>query len=183
MLGGTLLLLLFCLQALPSESTHCDVCVNGAKYCDATWLPYPNMNRALLGIDIAKKHPMPTKAEEDPSVRSTIFNSVYRNTLLGGMEPHTFIHATDSLVCSAGFEEHSWENMKDYIKGSAESSMSSWNLGYEGPTIIAGVEKGPVSISATLPPNTASYGQSNRDSSASMEKWIYFFLKSPMQCL
>ena len=31
---------------------YCDT----ATPCDPTWLPAPNLNRALLGIDIAKKH-------------------------------------------------------------------------------------------------------------------------------
>ena len=54
---------------------YCD----SATPCDPTWLPAPNLNRALLGIDLAKKHPMPLKPEGDPSYRGTIFNAVFRN--------------------------------------------------------------------------------------------------------
>ena len=72
------------------SSAHCDVCVNGAQYCDPTWLPEPNLNRALLGVDIAKKHPMPLKPEGDPSYRGIIFNSVFRNTEQGNREHGTW---------------------------------------------------------------------------------------------
>ena len=47
----------------------CSVCVGDAHYCDPTWLPEPNLNRALVGIDITKKVPMPLTPGGDPSTK------------------------------------------------------------------------------------------------------------------
>ena len=35
----------------------CTVCTNNVEYCDPTWLPEPNLNYALRGIDITMKRP------------------------------------------------------------------------------------------------------------------------------
>ena len=88
------------------------VCVNGADYCDPTWLPGPNLNRALLGIDLAKRGPMHKDPDGDPSYPGgIIFNSVYRNIEQGDMNPFNFIHLTNRPICHDQFEEYSWETL------------------------------------------------------------------------
>ena len=47
----------------------CSVCVGDTHVCDPTWLPEPNLNRALVGIDITKKVPMPLTPGGDPSTK------------------------------------------------------------------------------------------------------------------
>ena len=137
--------------------------------CDPTWLPAPNLNRALLGIDIARRHPMPLKPEGDPSYRGTIFNAVYRNADCC-MEPYSFIHLTDSLVCTADFEKHSWESMLEFTIGNDRNSMSDWNIGFSGNVTGA---VGAAIGSITQPSFSASYGQSQSENSSALGNFFH----------
>ena len=104
-------------QYQPITFDACDVCVANQDYCSPGWLPVPNLNLALKGIDIGKKQPMPLKPDGDPSVRGIIFNSVHRNEDYGNMEVNNFLHLTDRLVCTSEFETQAWTNMEEYIHG------------------------------------------------------------------
>ena len=147
--------------------------MNDAEYCDPTWTPEPNLFRALLGIDIAKKHPMPLKPEGDPSYPGgLIFNPMFRDLEFGNMDIYPFVTTTDHTICRAEFNEDSWETMDQFIKGSALSSMSDWNIGFTGPEITVEGEYEGVGGSITVPPNSASYGQGDSESSSSMEAFF-----------
>merc|ERR1719369_1415995 len=151
----------------------CVGCPNGNLNCDPTWLPKPNLNRALLGIDIAKKHPMPLKPEGDPAFKQIIFNAVYRDETLGNMDVFSFIQPIDNVDCSKEFQSTSWGSMDEYIKGSSSSSMSNWYSGYQGPEISFGVEvPGLVEGSITMPPATSSNKNENSDDADSMQKFF-----------
>merc|ERR1719369_598135 len=151
----------------------CVGCPNGNLNCDPTWLPKPNLNRALLGIDIAKKHPMPLKPEGDPAFKQIIFNAVYRDETLGNMDVFSFIQPIDNVDCSKEFQSTSWGSMDEYIKGSSSSCMSNWYSGYQGPEISFGVEvPGLVEGSITMPPATSSNKNENSDDADSMQKFF-----------
>ena len=148
-----------------------DCSCESATPCDPTWLPAPNLNRALLGIDIAKKHPMPLKPEGDPSYRGTIFNAVYRNPDQGNMEPFSFIHLTDSLVCTADFEKYSWESMGEYTIGIDRNSMSDWNIGFKVGDATLGATANAwknYTGSITQPTFSAHYGQTETEKSSAL---------------
>ena len=120
-----------------------------------------NVNKPLfsiLGIDLAKKHPLPISPLADQSSKGIIFNSAYRNLCRGNMETYDFLQLTGDLVCSSQFTEYSWSNMEQYIKGTSESSMFSWQVGFTGPeiTLSIGLPKDIGDVSVTLPPNTAT---------------------------
>ena len=128
----------------PERISTCVACVANSDYCDPSWTPKPNMNRALLGIDIAKKHPMPVNYNGDPSFKSKIFIPMYREekgTGEGTMNLYPFVQHTDNLHCSAEFESSSSANMKQYIKSSAHSSMSGWSIGYTGPKVTGTISE------------------------------------------
>ena len=160
-------------QYQPITFDACDVCVANQDYCSPGWLPVPNLNLALKGIDIGKKQPMPLKPDGDPSVRGIIFNSVHRNEDYGNMEVNNFLHLTDRLVCTSEFETQAWTNMEQYIHGTSESSMSNWDVGFTGPEITIEAEIPDIGdISMTPPPNSFSYGQGNSDSNSNMENFF-----------
>ena len=72
------------------------------------------------------------------------------------MELYIFIQLMNNVVCTSLFEEQSWENMEEYLKGSAESSMSGQSIGYTGPQVSAEWDFWSVKGSITPPPNLAS---------------------------
>jgi len=152
---------------------RCDICVSGAAYCDPTWLPRPNLNRALLGIDIAKKHSMPTNPEINPSVKNRIFSSTYRNKETGGMDYFHFISFTDKLACRGVYDTQSWDTMDKFIQGSAKSTMSDWNIGYTGPKATISVGEDGIGASITPPPNFANEGDGTSGRSSKMEAFFH----------
>ena len=102
-----------------------------------------------------------------------MFNSVYRNDTFGNMDVYTFITMTSELICDELFEEASWGTVEDYIYGSSQTHMESWNLGFQGPEISATVgEEGVFGFTITPPPNTASHSASNSDASAAMSQFF-----------
>ena len=117
-----------------------------------------NLFFSILGIDLAKKHPLPISPTADQSSRGIIFNSAYRNECHGNMETYDFIQLTGDLVCSAQFSEYSWSTMEQYIEGTSKTSMFSWQVGFTGPEISAtiGLPQDIGDVSVTLPPNTAT---------------------------
>ena len=113
------------------------------------------------------------KPEGDPSFRNPLFifnDPVDCDGLL------SFVHTARRLVCSADFESEAFDTLESYIYGSSKSSMSSWSLSYEGPEVsgTVGVPIGPAEASITVspPPNTASYGEEDSESSSSLEKFF-----------
>ena len=153
----------------------CNVCVANQDYCNPDWLPALNLNMALRGTDIAKKYPLPSGPDGDPSVRGIIFNAVKRDFDHGNMEPYTFYTYNPDIQCDSEFDTKAWTNLKQYIHGSSDSSMSNWDVGYNGPKITAKLEIPDIgSISMTPPPNSASYGQGKSHSNLDM---AYFFTK------
>ena len=118
-----------CIKHIEEEAPNND-CDNHV----ATWRPKPNIDRAMLGIDIALMKPMPLKPQQNPAYKMPIFKSVYQDSK-GLFQPYSFYSFTDNLVCNAAFEEKSWNDMESYVHGSGSSSMSSWSLGYQGPKI------------------------------------------------
>ena len=105
-----------------------------ANDCDnsvPTWRPKPNIDSAMLGIDLAHMKPMP-KPEKNPARKMPIFQSVYQDSQ-GLFQPHTFFGQTDILICSPNFKEESWSwnGTQSYLA----SSMSDWSLGYQGPEV------------------------------------------------
>ena len=151
----------------------CTVCTNNVEYCDPTWLPEPNLNYALRGIDITMKRPMPLKPEGDPSFKGLVFNSVFRDTEFGNMQPYDFIHLNDILVCTDEFEEESWKTMDEYIYGTSKSHMQDWSLGFKGPEVEFTVGVDDIfGMTITPPPNSASYGQGEVEDSSQMEAFF-----------
>jgi hypothetical protein len=113
------------------------------------------------------------KPEGDPSFRNPLFifnDPVDCDGLL------SFVHTARRLVCSADFESEAFDTLESYIYGSSKSSMSSWSISYEGPEVsgTVGVPIGPAEASITVspPPNTASYGEEDSESSSSLEKFF-----------
>ena len=87
-------------------------------------------------------------------------------------DDNSFIQANGRLVCSAQFESTAYNNLQDYISGTSHETMSSWELGYEGPQVEIGVEKGPLSLTITPPPNSASVGSSSSDKNSDFSKFF-----------
>ena len=113
------------------------------------------------------------KPEGDPSFRNPLFifnDPVDCDGLL------SFVHTARRLVCSAAFESEAFDTLESYIYGSSKSSMSSWSISYEGPEVsgTVGVPIGPAEASITVspPPNSASYGEEDSESSSSLEKFF-----------
>lgn len=113
------------------------------------------------------------KPEGDPSFRNSLFqfdNPADCDGLL------SFVQTARRLVCSADFEAEAFDSLESYIYGSSKSSMSSWSLSYTGPEVsgTVGVPIGPAEASITVspPPNSASYGVEDSESSSSLE--IFF---------
>jgi len=160
-------------KSVEMKTSTCNVCVNGADYCDPTWLAEPNLNRALLGIDLAKRRPMPKNPEGDPSYPGgIIFNSAFRNTGEGNMKPFPFIHLTNRPICNDDFEESSWDTLEEFLKGSTKSSTSGSSIGYTGPKVTVSAKYEGIGVSAKIPPNSASDGGGSSDSSSKMS---FFF--------
>ena len=72
-----------------------------------------------IGIDLAKRHPLPISPLADQSSKGIIFNSAYRNPCKSNMETYDFLQVTGDLVCSAQFTEYSWSNLEEYIRGTS----------------------------------------------------------------
>ena len=103
--------------------------------CDntvSTWRPKSNIDRAMLGIDIAKMKPMPIMPEQNPAFKMPIFKSVFQDSN-GLFQPYSFYSLTDNLICSPTFKEDFWNSMKDYVLDSASSTLSDWRLGVYSP--------------------------------------------------
>ena len=138
------IVLTLCLSNFSAFATNdCDNTVS-------TWRPKSNIDRAMLGIDIAKMKPMPMKPELNPALKMPIFTSVYQDSN-GLFQPYSFYSFSDNLICNPNFKEEYWNNMKDYILDSASSLMSDWSLGYQGPE--ASFDEFGATI--TPPPNSA----------------------------
>ena len=123
----------------------------------------------ITGIDISKKHPLPLKPEGDPSFRNPLFifnDPVDCDGLL------SFVHTARRLVCSADFESEAFDSLESYIYGSSKSKMSSWSLSYTGPEVSGTVGTEGASITVSPPPNSASYGEEDSESSSSLEEFF-----------
>ena len=113
------------------------------------------------------------KPEGDPSFRNLLFqfdNPADCDGLL------SFVQTARRLVCSADFKAEAFDSLESYIYGSSKSSMSSWSLSYTGPEVsgTVGVPIGPAEASITVspPPNSASYGEEDSESSSSLEEFF-----------
>ena len=88
----------------------------------------------------------------------------------------SFVHTKRILECSTVFKQEAFTSFEAYIYGSSASSMSSWSLGYTGPEVsgTVGVPIGPAEAEITVspPPNSASYGEEDSESSSSLEKFF-----------
>jgi len=81
---------------------------------------------------------LPTSCDRcngDPPYGAIVFKSVFWNTDQIKLEPYSIIQLTNNLFCTSEFEEQSWENMIEYLKGSAKSTMSGQSIGYSGPQV------------------------------------------------
>ena len=113
-------------------------------------VPCPNLNCALLSLAIAKKRPMIIHLMVPLSL------TLCFETLTKNMELYSFIELTNNVVCTSEFETQSWEDREEYLKGSAESSMSGQSIGYTGPQVSAEWDFWSVKGSITPSPNLAS---------------------------
>ena len=102
---------------------------------------------------------LPTSCDRcngDPPYGAIVFKSVFWNTDQIKLEPYSIIQLTNNLFCTSEFEEQSWENMIEYLKGSAKSTMSGQSIGYTGPQVSSEWDFWSVKGSITPPSNSAS---------------------------
>ena len=97
-------------------STELNVCTGGAGYCDATWKSYPNINSALLGIDLPSLNPVPNDFISEPGVRNQIFQATYREEF-GNIAQYDFVQPIDDLRCSMKFDESVYNTFEELIAG------------------------------------------------------------------
>ena len=120
-------------------------------------------------MDIAKKHPLPLKPEGDPSFRNQLFEFREAGACDGIL---SFVQLSRRLVCTADFESVSWGSLEEYIYGSSASSMSNWGMGYTGPEVSGTIGVPEASITISPPPNSASYGEGDSESSSTLEEFF-----------
>jgi hypothetical protein len=123
----------------------------------------------ITGIDITKKHPLPLKPEGDPSFRNQLFEFRDPGACDGTL---SFVQLSRRLVCTSDFESVSWGSLEQYIYGSSASSMSSWDIGYTGPEVSGTIGIPGFSVTVSPPPNSASYGEEDSESSSSLEEFF-----------
>ena len=102
---------------------------------------------------------LPTSCDRcngDPPYGTIVFKSVFWNTDQIKLEPYSIIQLMNNLFCTSEFEEQSWENMIEYLKGSAKSTMSGQSIGYTGPQVSSEWDFWSVKGSITPPSNSAS---------------------------
>ena len=113
------------------------------------------------------------KPEGDPSFRNQLFE--FRDPA-DCDDMLSFVQTSRRIVCTADFEAEAFNSLESYIYGSSKSAMSSWSLSYTGPEVsgTVGVPIGPAEASITVspPPNSASYGEEDSESSSSLEEFF-----------
>ena len=147
-----LLLALITSLAVAEKDCDCDVCArNPADFCDSSWLPYPNLNAALFGVDRPSLNPVPNDFISDPGIKSQIFQATFRDET-GRFSQYDFVQSIDDLRCSSKFEEDIYSTFEELINGWSKMEESGFGI-KSGPEVDITVGKPDViSASYTIPP-------------------------------
>jgi hypothetical protein len=113
----------------------CNVCVGDKPYCDSVWLSHPNLNAALMGIDMPSMTLVPDGSIAGPGVKQQIFQSTYREEF-GSMAQYDYITSIDDLKCNAQFEEHEYSTFEDLINGWSSILSTGAGMQLGGPINI-----------------------------------------------
>ena len=144
------------------------------QYCDKMWLPKPNLDAGLFGINIAQRDYIPSGIPTNHATKGRIFASTYREDTMN-MALYDYITYTDDISCDIDFITESWSTLQSYIKGTSDFSQSEINLGFSDQGAISKYFKFADKLGSNPmnpPAFSASVGSGSSESNSNLE---YFF--------
>ena len=125
--------------------SKCEVCVKESRYCESTYLQYPNLKAALLGLDLPSLNPNPKDHINEPGIRLQIFQPTSRSKD-GDMVQYDYLETRRCLKCEANYDEYVFSSFEETIDNWSKFVSSGYDLILDIQTKI----KSPVSL--TIPP-------------------------------
>ena len=141
----------------------CSTCTSEVDYCDPTWLSYPNLNAALVGLDLPSLNPMPDDWVHEPGVRHQIFQAVEKEAY-GNMAQYDYLVTVDNLRCTSSFEQYLFSTFDEAVDHWSKFISSGYNL-QVGNEVKVAAGKGGFKIGTTIPPLFTRGSSKSKDAS------------------